>query len=72
MLGGRHPWSRANNQLLPQPCTFQPGFVIIQAVPLQEEREVCGVKCAHGGREWVHVELVRSVHSSPPFRITGS
>lgn len=34
--------------------------------------EVCGVKCAHGGREWVHVELVRSVHSSPPFRITGS
>ena len=39
---------------------------------LCRRREVCGGKCAHGGREWVHVELVRSVHSSPPFRITGS
>ena len=72
VLGGSHPWSRANNQLLPHLCIFQPGFVVIQAVPLQEEREVRGGECAHGGREWVHVELAWLEHSSPPFRITGS
>lgn len=50
MLGGSHPRSRANNQLLPQLCTFQPGFVIIQAVPLQEERGVWREVCPWGKR----------------------